>query len=212
MTEPNIVGGLIGGALIGFAAVLLLALNGRITGVSGILSGLWTSNVSRERLWRVAFIFGLIAGAGLYALASGGLPLELEAGGPTLLIAGLLVGVGTRLGSGCISGHGVCGLARRSPRSLTATMIFMAVAALTVFLIHHGSNDSDCRCLRRRNHFRSRLGRVRNDQSRPGDRFSRRNRPMGSDPAPRYGRPPCRHHADFSANSPSVKAISGDAI
>jgi len=79
----------------------------------------------------------LIAGAALYALASGGLPLELEASLPTLVIAGLLVGVGTRLGSGCTSGHGVCGLARRSLRSLTATMIFMVVAALTVFLMRH---------------------------------------------------------------------------
>jgi uncharacterized protein len=137
MTEPNIMGGLIGGVLIGFAAVLLLALNGRIAGVSGILGGLLTSNVSRERLWRVAFIFGLITGAALYAIASGGLPLKLQAGLPTLVIAGLLVGVGTRLGTGCTSGHGVCGLARRSPRSLTATMIFMVVAALTVFLMRH---------------------------------------------------------------------------
>ncbi len=137
MVEPNIIGGLIGGALIGLAAVLLLALNGRIAGVSGILGGLLTSDIGSELFWRVAFIVGLIAGAGLYVLATGGLPLELEAGLPTLVIAGLLVGVGTRLGSGCTSGHGVCGLARRSPRSLAATMIFMVVAALTVFLIRH---------------------------------------------------------------------------
>ena len=137
MTEPNIFGGLIGGALIGLAAVLLLALNGRIAGVSGILGGLITSNSRGERFWHLAFIFGLIAGAGLYVLARGGLPPELQAGGLTLLLAGLLVGVGTRLGSGCTSGHGVCGLARRSPRSLVATMIFMVTAALTVFLTRH---------------------------------------------------------------------------
>lgn len=137
MTEPNIFGGLIGGALIGLAAVLLLALNGRIAGVSGILGGLITSTSRGERFWHLAFIFGLIAGAGLYVLARGGLPLELQAGGLTLLLAGLLVGVGTRLGSGCTSGHGVCGLARRSPRSLVATMIFMVTAALTVFLTRH---------------------------------------------------------------------------
>ena len=137
MAEANIIGGLIGGALIGLAAVLLLALNGRIAGVSGILGGLLTSDIGSERFWRVAFILGLITGTGLYALATGGLPLELEAGLPTLVIAGLLVGVGTRLGSGCTSGHGVCGLARRSPRSLAATMIFMVVAALTVFLVRH---------------------------------------------------------------------------
>ena len=137
MTEPNIFGGLIGGALIGLAAVLLLALNGRIAGVSGILGGLITSTSRGERFWCLAFIFGLIAGAGLYVLARGGLPLELQAGRLTLLFAGLLVGVGTRLGSGCTSGHGVCGLARRSPRSLVATMIFMVTAALTVFLTRH---------------------------------------------------------------------------
>ena len=137
MTEPNIFGGLIGGALIGLAAVLLLALNGRIAGVSGILGGLITSTARGERFWRLAFIFGLIAGAVSYALGRGGLSLELQAGGLTLLLAGLLVGVGTRLGSGCTSGHGVCGLARRSPRSLMATMTFMVTAALTVFLTRH---------------------------------------------------------------------------
>ena len=136
MTEPNTLGGLIGGALIGLAAVLLLALNGRIAGISGILGGLITSTGRGDRFWRCAFIFGLLAGAGLYALTSG-LPLQLQARGPTLLVAGLLVGFGTRLGSGCTSGHGVCGLARRSPRSLQATMVFMVAAALTVFLTHH---------------------------------------------------------------------------
>ena len=136
MIEPNTLGGLIGGALIGLAAVLLLALNGRIAGISGILGGLISSTGRGDRFWRCAFIFGLLAGAGLYALTCG-LPLELQARGPTLLVAGLLVGVGTRLGSGCTSGHGVCGLARRSPRSLLATMIFMVAAALTVFLTHH---------------------------------------------------------------------------
>jgi uncharacterized protein len=137
MAEPNILGGLIGGAIIGLAAVLLLALNGRIAGVSGILGGLINSTSRGERFWRLAFIFGLIAGAGLYGFARGGLPLELQAGHLTLLVAGFLVGAGTRLGSGCTSGHGVCGLARRSPRSLVATMIFMVIAALTVFLTRH---------------------------------------------------------------------------
>jgi uncharacterized protein len=137
MTEPNTIGGLIGGALIGLAVVLLLALTGRIAGISGILGGLITSTVRGESLWRLAFIVGLIGGAGLFGLACGPLPLTLQASGPTLLVAGLLVGAGTRLGSGCTSGHGVCGLARRSPRSLVATMIFMATAALTVFLTRH---------------------------------------------------------------------------
>ena len=137
MTEPNVLGGLIGGALIGIAAVLLLALNGRIAGISGILGGVIASTTRSERLWRFAFILGLIGGASFYTLACGGLPLEIKASGATLLIAGFLVGVGTRLGSGCTSGHGVCGLARRSPRSLVATMIFIWTAACIVFLTHH---------------------------------------------------------------------------
>ena len=137
MTEPNIIGGLIGGVIIGLAAVLLLALDGRIAGVSGILGGLIISTSRGERFWRLAFIIGLIAGAGFYVLARGNLPLDLQAGQLTLLVAGLLVGAGTRLGSGCTSGHGVCGLARRSPRSLAATMIFIVTAALTVFLTRH---------------------------------------------------------------------------
>jgi uncharacterized protein len=137
MTEPNLIGGFIGGLLIGLAAVLLLAINGRIAGVSGILGGLITNNAWTERAWRLAFIVGLIVGAGIYSLFRGGLPLQLQASGPALLLAGLLVGCGTRLGSGCTSGHGVCGLARRSRRSLAATLTFMVVAALTVFLTRH---------------------------------------------------------------------------
>jgi uncharacterized protein len=137
MIEPNAIGGLVGGTLIGLAAVLLLAWNGRIAGISGILGGLITATAHGERIWRLAFIFGLIVGAGLVALVRGGLPLELQAGVPTLLVAGLLVGLGTRLGSGCTSGHGVCGLARRSPRSLAATIIFIVAGALTVFLTRH---------------------------------------------------------------------------
>jgi len=137
MSDPNIIGGLLGGVLIGIAAILLLLLNGRIAGISGILGGVIKSNVPGERSWRVAFILGLVGGAALDAFMRGGLPLRMQAAGPMLILAGLLVGLGTRLGSGCTSGHGVCGLARRSPRSLVATMIFMIVAALTVFLTRH---------------------------------------------------------------------------
>jgi uncharacterized membrane protein YedE/YeeE len=137
MTEPNLIGGLIGGVLIGCAADLLLLVNGRIAGISGILGGVISNSSSAERGWRLAFIFGLIAGAWLYSLFSNGLYLQLQASGPVLVIAGLLVGLGTRLGSGCTSGHGVCGLARRSRRSLAATLLFMAVAAFTVFLTRH---------------------------------------------------------------------------
>lgn len=137
MAEPNIIGGLLGGALIGLASALLLLLNGRIAGISGILGGIIKSNVTGERSWRVAFILGLVGGAALYAFMRGGFSLGMQAAGPMLILAGFLVGFGTRLGSGCTSGHGVCGLARRSPRSLVATTIFMIVAALTVFLTRH---------------------------------------------------------------------------
>jgi hypothetical protein len=137
MTEPNLIGGLFGGILIGCAADLLLLINGRIAGISGILGGIVAAPTSGERGWRAAFIIGLIAGAGLYSFFANGLYVQLQANAPTLIVAGLLVGFGTRLGSGCTSGHGVCGLARRSPRSLAATLLFMAIAALTVFLTRH---------------------------------------------------------------------------
>lgn len=137
MTEANIIGGLLGGALIGLAAAALLWLNGRIAGVSGILGGIFGPIGGAERSWRVAFVAGLIAGAGIYSLLAGGLTIAFQSGTPTLIFAGLLVGIGTRLGSGCTSGHGVCGLARRSPRSLAATLTFMAFGALTVFLLRH---------------------------------------------------------------------------
>jgi uncharacterized protein len=92
MADPNTIGGLIGGALIGLAAVLRLALNGRIAGISSILGGLITSTARGERFWRLAFIFGLIAGAVLYVLGRGGLPLDLQASSPMLVVAGSFVG------------------------------------------------------------------------------------------------------------------------
>jgi uncharacterized membrane protein YedE/YeeE len=134
MAEANLLGGLIGGALIGIAASLLLLLNGRIAGVSGILGGIFGSTSGAERFWRAAFIIGLICGAAIYSFAAGGLNIVLQPSNVTLIVAGLLVGIGTRLGSGCTSGHGVCGLARRSPRSLAATITFMAFGVLTVFV------------------------------------------------------------------------------
>jgi len=137
MTEANIIGGLLGGALIGLAAALLLLLNGRMAGISGILGGVITSRQRNERFWRMAFLLGLVAGSGLYRLFYGALPLQLQSGLPALLAAGLLVGFGTRLGSGCTSGHGVCGLARLSPRSLAATITFIALAMVTVYITRH---------------------------------------------------------------------------
>lgn len=137
MAEPNLIGGLAGGALIGFAAVLLLGLNGRIAGISGILNGLMTSANNAERLWRVAFIVGLIAGASVYRLLSGALSIQLLSGPLMLVAAGVLVGFGTKLGSGCTSGHGVCGLARLSPRSVLATIVFMGFGIATVYIVRH---------------------------------------------------------------------------
>lgn len=137
MVEANLIGGLLGGLLIGLSSVLLLAGSGRIAGISGILGGLYGNWTETERKWRIVFLLGLVSGAGLVAIITGGLHLHLQAGGIVLVVAGLLVGFGTRLGGGCTSGHGVCGLARRSARSLTATVIFIAVAMITVFIIRH---------------------------------------------------------------------------
>jgi uncharacterized protein len=131
------VSGLVGGLLIGLAAALLLLLNGRISGISGIVGGLLVRNIS-EAGWRVAFVAGLLLGALAYVLATGDAMLvRVQASLPVLVAAGLLVGFGTRLGSGCTSGHGVCGIARLSKRSIAATAVFFGVAIVTVFLTHH---------------------------------------------------------------------------
>ena len=130
------VSGLVGGLLIGIAAALLL-LNGRISGISGIVGGLLVRN-SSEAGWRAAFVAGLLLGALVYVLVTGdAVPVRMQASLPVLVAAGLLIGFGTRLGSGCTSGHGVCGLARLSKRSIAATATFFGVAILTVFLTHH---------------------------------------------------------------------------
>ncbi len=129
---------LAGGALIGASAALLLLANGRIAGISGILGGLLGPSV-RDWAWRAAFVIGLLAGPTLFRLGAGHWPqVRIGASWPMLIIAGLLVGFGTRLGSGCTSGHGVCGLARLSPRSFAAVATFMAAAIVTVFLVRHG--------------------------------------------------------------------------
>ena len=131
------VSGFIGGLLIGLAATLLLLLNGRISGISGIVGGL-VSPKSQDAGWRVVFVAGLLLGASIYMLAAGGaIPVQMQASLPVLVVAGLLVGFGTRLGSGCTSGHGLCGIARLSGRSIVATAVFFGVAILTVFLTRH---------------------------------------------------------------------------
>lgn len=127
---------LAGGALIGLAAAILVVANGRIAGISGILGGLLRP-ARNDWAWRFAFVVGLLAAPTVYALVAP-LPVpRIEAGTAVLAIAGLLVGIGTRLGSGCTSGHGVCGLARLSPRSLAATLGFMVAGFATVFLVRH---------------------------------------------------------------------------
>jgi len=126
-----------GGLLIGLSAALLWLGNGRIAGISGIIGGLWTVRPG-DIGWRVAFIIGLIAAPLLYGLAVGELSRIAVSVPPLLVIAGgLLVGFGTRLGGGCTSGHGVCGLARLSPRSFVATAVFMATAVATSFVLRH---------------------------------------------------------------------------
>ena len=127
----------IGGALIGLSAVLLMLSTGRIAGVSGIFSGLLNLR-SEDKGWRVAFIAGLIlapviAGWIGYGMAQPKLPSNWT----VIVAAGLLVGFGSRLGGGCTSGHGICGLGRLSPRSITATIVFMVTAVITVAVKHH---------------------------------------------------------------------------
>lgn len=129
--------GLAGGLMIGLAVTLMLLLNGRIAGISGIVGGLVNPKAG-ELGWRVAFVVGLLVGALAYILAAGGpAPVEVLASPPAILVGGLLVGFGTRLGSGCTSGHGLCGMARFSRRSMVATAVFFSVAMLTVFLTRH---------------------------------------------------------------------------
>lgn len=124
---------LAGGAVIGLAVALLLLGAGRIAGISGVLGGLLRAGVG-DRAWRVAFIAGLMAAPWVWR---GGLQAHIDASWPTLAVAGLLVGVGTRYAGGCTSGHGVCGLSRRSPRSVVVTAVFMATGFATVFVVRH---------------------------------------------------------------------------
>ena len=136
---PNFtpISALVGGILIGVSAALLLLLNGRIAGISGIIAGLVQSD-RREIAWRAAFLGGVLLAPFFYVLFGGSLPrVFISSSAGLIVVAGLLVGFGTRLGSGCTSGHGVCGISRGSPRSLVATGIFMITAVVTVFLTHH---------------------------------------------------------------------------
>lgn len=131
---------LLGGALIGLSAVLLMWATGRIAGVSGIVARLFPPYEDGELAGRLAFVAGLIAAPVLVRLVTGSLPAQtIAAGTPVLIVAGLLTGFGAVWGSGCTSGHGVCGLSRLSVRSLVATITFMATGVATVFVIRHWS-------------------------------------------------------------------------
>lgn len=127
---------LAGGILIGGAAAMLILVNGRIAGVAGIIGGLLRP-ATGDMAWRFAFIIGLLVAPAAYLLLAEPRPPTIEAGYPVLVVAGLLVGAGTRYGSGCTSGHGVCGISRLSPRSLAATLTFMAAGFTTVYVVRH---------------------------------------------------------------------------
>ncbi len=127
---------LAGGLLIGVAAAMFLLFNGRIAGISGILGGLLRP-AAGDIGWRIAFVAGLLGAPVVYGIAARLPPVHVDASVTTLIVAGLLVGAGTRYGSGCTSGHGVCGLSRLSPRSMIATASFMLAGFVTVFIMRH---------------------------------------------------------------------------
>jgi len=128
---------LAGGLLIGLSAALLILVEGRIAGISGIVGGLLRRGEAGDYAWRVAFVLGLIAAPLLFRILADLPASRIETGPATLVVAGLLVGFGSRLGSGCTSGHGICGLSRLSPRSLVATLVFIGSGLLTVFVARH---------------------------------------------------------------------------
>lgn len=137
ITEFTPWSGLLGGALIGLASVLMLFLTGRIAGISGIVAGTMTPAI-RENGWRLLFIAGLVLGAPLYSVLSGAtISVEPQFGPPLMILGGFLVGFGTRLGCGCTAGHGISGLARLSIRSAAATATFFVTAIVTVYLVRH---------------------------------------------------------------------------
>ncbi len=131
---------LLGGVLIGLAAALLLMAQGRIAGISGIAGGIVYPEKTGDVGWRVMFVIGLVLGGFIYqwlGLGIGVDHIQAVVDKPLLIAGGLLVGIGTQIGSGCTSGHGICGLARRSPRSLVATLCFMGSALVTVYVVRH---------------------------------------------------------------------------
>lgn len=138
MTEFTPLASLLGGAMIGFAAVLLMVFRGRVLGATGILTGFMTPDSSSDWAWRAVLMAGMVSGPLVYLLFTGGWPeIVSPVSIPMLIIGGVIVGLGVVYGSGCTSGHGVCGLARFSRRSVVATATFMATTAATVYVIRH---------------------------------------------------------------------------
>ena len=136
------VSALVGGCLIGLGAAILLLANGRIAGISGIVGGM-LRKPTQDLAWRGLFVAGLLTGALVYRIAAPpDFSVHFDAGIGTIAAAGVLVGFGTRYGSGCTSGHGVCGIGRLSVRSLVATTLFMSAAILTVYIVRHGTGGS----------------------------------------------------------------------
>lgn len=129
---------LAGGILIGLASVMLMAFQGRIFGATGILAGFITPSSSSDWTWRALLLAGMVTGPVVYLLATGDWPaIEVPISTPMMIIGGFIVGIGVTFGSGCTSGHGVCGMARLSRRSIVATATFMLFTAITVFVIRH---------------------------------------------------------------------------
>lgn len=138
MTDFTPVAALVGGGLIGLSAVLLMAGVGRIMGATGIVQGVFAPANGRDLSWRLALLAGMMTAPFLWLLFSGDLPeIQVPMNTATLIVGGLLVGVGVTFGSGCTSGHGVCGMARLAPRSIAATAVFMIFTALTVYVSRH---------------------------------------------------------------------------
>jgi hypothetical protein len=127
---------LAGGVLIGLSATMLMVLNGRIAGMTGIVSGI-IPPVSTDWPWRIAFLAGAVLAPVIFLFAGGAIEYAVPVSLPLLVVGGLLVGAGVYFGAGCTSGHGVCGMARLSPRSIAATVTFMIATGITVFLIRH---------------------------------------------------------------------------
>lgn len=136
MTEFTPIAGLIGGGIIGLSAVILLLYKGRVAGISSIVNGVFTTD-KHELSWRGLFLIGIAAGPLVVSFLDSGLPKSIDLSWPTVVIGAFLVGFGTNLGGGCTSGHGICGMGRLSLRSIWATITFMIVAIVTVYIVNY---------------------------------------------------------------------------